>query len=322
MPNVRPEKEESGLVPEKQEAPPVDSGDEGLALDVDESIRVDRAESLDVIVEEPLPLEAGEENRVEKRSRPYRLPLPGSDDESPEDAEKNGYITSLPIEDSHGLVVAVNDQEVRPMRRDNPSRTIPRGGKWYKIPIPEAEEDTQLGQQVRPERKDLPSRPARTPSPRMPSRYKLPVGEGDATYNVPGPESEESQQLDLPEPDTETIRVERRGEEQSPADPLITPAPELPVSGYEEELDAEKGIRVEKRAAWTTPDFLTSFFPLFITLACSCLISSAAPVVTSSVTEVRQTWNYTTVSFSFSILLFVKESWERGRRRAELMCYI
>ena len=310
MPNVRPEKEESGLVSEKQEAPPVDSGDERSALDVDESIRVERAESLEVTVEGALPLEAGEEIRVEKRSRPYRLPLPGSDDESPEDAERNGHIVSLPTEDSDRLVAAVNDQEVRPMRRDSPSRTIPRGAKWYKISIPEAEEDTQLAQQVRPERRDSPSRPARTPSPRISPWYK-----------ISAPEAEETQQLDLPESDNETIRVERRVEEGGPADPLITPAPELPVSVYEEELDAEKGIRVEKRAAWTTPDFLTSFFPLFITLACSCLISSAAPVVTSSVTEMRQTWNYTTVSFCFSILLFVKRAW-REVRRAELMCDI
>lgn len=336
MPNVRPEKDASGLVPEEQETPYSDSSDEGsslnavdgirverdempdglaeevLLVDADESIRVARAESQDSAVEGVLPLEAGEKIRVEKRSRPYRLPLPGSDDEFPEEAEKNGYIVSLPTEDSDRLVAAVNDEEVRPMRRDNPSRTIPREAKWYKIPIPEADEKTQLGQQVRPERRNSPSHPARTPSPRIPSWHKIPIVEGDTTYKVPAPEVEESQQLDLPKPDTETIRVERRGEEEGPANPLITPAPELPVSTDEEEVDAENGIRVEKRAAWTTPDFLTSFFPLFITLACSCLISSAAPMVTSSVTEVRQTWNYTTVRFSFFFSAFLKR--ELGER--------
>ncbi|PVH78892.1 hypothetical protein DL98DRAFT_589855 [Cadophora sp. DSE1049] len=333
LPNVRPEKaNESGPAPDQQDSPTIDSEDEGslsdlddeirvergyvpdglvgevLPIDVDESIRVESAEVLDIAVQGTLPLETGEEIRVEKRSRPYRLPLPESDDESPEEAAENGYKLPFPSEDSGNRLAAVNDEEVRPMRQDFPSRTVPRGAKWYKIPIPQEDEDTQTGQKPGPGKRNSPSRPARTPSPHIPSWYKIPVAEGDTTYKLPAPEAEDNNHI--PEPDTETIRVERRDEEKGPSDPLMTPAPELPAVGEGGELDAEKGIRVEKRAPWTTPDFLTTFFPLFITLACSCLISSAAPVVTSSVTEVKQLWNYTTVSLSS--FGFLWGSFERG----------
>lgn len=305
----------TGLVPDQQDSPALGSGTEGSSVELDDEIRVERDEEgdemvqealpidsdeiigieraagLDVVGEEVLPLKTSEEIRVEKRSRPYRLPLPASDDESSEEAEKNDYKIPFPNKDSSNKLAAVNVEDVRPMRRDLPSRTIPRGVNWYKIPVPE-----EQGHSAKPGpgKRNSPSRPARTPSPRIPSWYKIPIAEGDTTYKLPIKEIKAEDTKQLSEPNSETIRAERRDE--APVNPLITPAPEIPVSGDGGKLDTETGIR----PAWTTPDFLTSFFPLFITLACSCLISSAAPVVTSSVTEVTQLWNYTTVS----LLLF------------------
>ncbi|CZT07219.1 uncharacterized protein RAG0_12753 [Rhynchosporium agropyri] len=130
-------------------------------------------------------------------------------------------------------------------------------------------------------------------------------------YRVPGPgegvtDSDTDIEIDIP---TSTIssyignaRMEKFQHDNGPANPLITPPPRLPilildvVGGERGGQKKEQGIRVEKRDTWTMPDFLVSFLPLFITLACSCLITSAVPMVTSSVTDTVQNWNYSTVS--------------------------
>lgn len=146
-------------------------------------------------------------------------------------------------------------------------------------------EDDYLDESVRVERDD---------SPAIEVVGVLPVDlDENIRYKIPIPET------NIPTQAGSEVRFDKR---DLPADPLITPAPELlPVVVEESEsLDQEQGIRVEKRATWTTPDFLKTFFPLFVTFACSCLIESAAPVVTSTFTDVVQTWNYTTVSLSSS----------------------
>ncbi|KAH7354674.1 hypothetical protein BKA65DRAFT_592823 [Rhexocercosporidium sp. MPI-PUGE-AT-0058] len=338
LPSASPGQESDDIKVSQQGSADLDSGDQALPLSVDEGIRVKRDDASGVAVQGALPLESGEEIRVERYESPdatiedklpvkidegirvewnevpeviaedllpsnidesirvekrasslehriedtYKIPL--NDQEESEEAARNGYILS-----------DLNNDEVRPMKRDLPARTSPRSAKWYKIPMPGEEElhlpapfrtGEKAGAVPGPGKRNSPSRPARTPSPRVPSWYKIPVPETEDTYRLP-----------QAEPDSEVIRVEKR--EEGPADPLITPAPELPFLGAENELsepDHDQGIRVEKRAVWTTPDFLKTFFPLFITLACSCLISSAAPLITSSVTEVVQTWNYTTTT--------------------------
>ncbi|KAH9204949.1 hypothetical protein DL95DRAFT_417823 [Leptodontidium sp. 2 PMI_412] len=347
LPNVRPDKEMDGEGDDQLDSLDLDLGDKGLGLSVDdgirverdeisdvdveevfplaedEGIRVERAEIPDVVVEEILPVDVDEGIRVERdesseSTTEDTLPMDldegirverGEAPETPEEAARNGY--KLPIL----LLNNDDDEEVRPMKRkgvDFPSRTVPRSTKWYKLPVSEAEEEIQpLPDKAvaGPGKRNSPPRPARTPSPRIPSWYKIPLPERDETYKLPIEEGEDTYRLPAPEPelepeqDNETIRVEKRDDGQ--ADPMITPAPALPILGGGNELSGldhdrnqdlglDKGIRVEKRAIWTTPDFLTTFFPLFITLACSCLVGSAAPVVTSSVTEVVQTWNYTT----------------------------
>ncbi|KAG4436324.1 hypothetical protein IFR05_008177, partial [Cadophora sp. M221] len=317
--------DDEGIRVERDEIPDAVVEDISLLAD-DEGIRVEREESSAVVLENTLPLESGEEIRVERNETPdhtmedaipidadqgirverdkailpspidstirvskplsnlqprteitYKLPL--ANEETPDQAARNGYKLSH----------LNNDEEIRPMRREkerrinSPSRKFSRSAKLYKIPVPDAEElEIHLSpQKVKapgPGKRNSPSRPARTPSPRIPSWYKIPIPEGDETYKLPTPEGEDTYRLPEPEPqpDSKTIRPEKR--EDGPIDPMITPAPDLPAFRGEKglsvlendvdvELDKGKGIRVEKRAVWTTPDFLTTFFPLFITLA-------------------------------------------------------
>lgn len=259
---------------ERQELRPVPDWDnlsEGL-LPTDEAVKIERRDSPRLLAvgsgEGRLPIVDEQNIRIERREvNGYKLPLPGQ--ETPEEATRNGY--KLPV---------------------------PEGDDGYKLPISEGE-DAPDGQNIRIEKRRgyVPSRSARTAAPQARPRgkngYKLPLAEGEEDIpHLPSPTENDR----FSELEGQNIRIERRND--SPPDPLITLAPTLPPQiETEVELEVEgQNIRIQRRE-YTTPDFLATYFPLFVTFACSCLVTSAAPEVTRAVTEVVQTWSYTTVSF-------------------------
>ncbi|KAK0107453.1 hypothetical protein ONS96_003268 [Cadophora gregata f. sp. sojae] len=218
------------------------------------------------------------------------------------DENQNGLAEGVfPIDD----IVDDVEESIRVERADGPEIGV------------EEEASFEEGEEIRIERR---RRTDKFPSP------------GGVAEPKPGSESETLAEVEEngDEDDsiaTQTIRVEvekRDLSKEQQADPLITPGPsfQLPSTGGQTknessnaktniEADDHNAIRVQKREIWTTPDYLTSIFPLFITLACSCLVSSAAPGVTSSVTEVREVWSFeSTTSTKSEVYRFTEHpSW-------------
>ncbi|KAL2070940.1 hypothetical protein VTL71DRAFT_13966 [Oculimacula yallundae] len=275
---VLPIEVDSGIRVERREDS-IDNAKVAVSLDYEDVIRLERNEVADA-EEDVESTEDSECIRIEKRTLLLRRSQNRNEievetkeeKETSAEAARNGYILLPHSEDDGYRPALLQDSEViRPKSRDPASRTTSEPQKRYQ-----------------------PAKPKRTPE----SYSALP-------YNIPVTEQEEKEEDRIFEsastPENEVIRVEKQKRSvKTASDPLITPAPEFPVQVLIPDFGAgnekEHGIRVEKRETWTTPDFLRTFFPLFITLACSCLITSAAPVVTSSVTDVVQMWNYTTTT--------------------------
>ncbi|KAK0103261.1 hypothetical protein ONS95_005295 [Cadophora gregata] len=219
------------------------------------------------------------------------------------DENQNGLAEGVfPIDD----IVDDVEESIRVERADGPEIGV------------EEEASFEEGEEIRIERR---RRTDKFPSP------------GGVAEPKPGSESETLAEVEEngDEDDsiaTQTIRVEvekRDLSKEQQADPLITPGPSFQLSspgrqqtdyksldgGMDAGANDHNAIRVQKRETWTTPDYLTSIFPLFITLACSCLVSSAAPGVTSSVTEVREMWSFeSTTSTKSEVYRFTEHpSW-------------